>query len=160
MSHPFEATSWLCVWVWKKYKHLLWILNNVFFSLQLLDHKRTWCHLLVPTKRWRGTFFENVINTDKRHFSQRKMWNPMGHHVSFRVIAPEKDVNSVNMTNHEWICANKWGYQRPWVSIGLLRFRGKVPSSLEMVSGVLKISSSLSCSSFSCWMNTQQQNQV
>lgn len=87
------------------------------------------------------------------------MWNPTGQNVSFCVIAPEKEVNSVNITNHEWICAieaTSW----PWVSICLLRLRGKVPSSLEMFSGVLKISSSLSCSSFSCWINTQEQNQV
>lgn len=87
------------------------------------------------------------------------MWNPMGQNVSFCVIVPEKEVNSVNITNHEWKCAieaTSW----PWVSICLLRLRGKVPSSLGMFSGVLKISSSLSCSSFSCWINTQEQNQV
>lgn len=48
-----------------------------------------------------GNFLKNVINTDKRQFLQRKMWNPMAHHVSFRVIGPEKEANSVNITNHE-----------------------------------------------------------
>lgn len=38
----------------------------------------------------------------------------------------------------------------PWISISLLRFRGKVPSGPERFSGDLRISSSLSCSSFSC----------
>lgn len=37
-----------------------------------------------------------------------------------------------------------------WISVILLRFRGRVPSGLELDSGVLSTSSSFICSSFSC----------
>lgn len=40
----------------------------------------------------------NIINTDKQHFLQRKNMENKGHQVSFRVTAPEKEMNSVNIS--------------------------------------------------------------
>lgn len=72
-----------------------------------------------------------------------------GHQVNLRVTAPEKEINSVNITDYKYVQITQPNIS-PWISISLLRFRGKVPSGRDMFSGVLRISSSLIWSSFPC----------